>query len=306
MDTLPPRDAPVSMIDGDALLSMRADLDAMRAALKRLLEERRAAARGMVRQSVEIGELMAALSQAQGEIVDPEKNKTAKVTSEKGSYTFAYADLTAVKNAIRAPLSKAGIAYSQIPDMKDDGGMVLVTRLQRGEQWIESVMPLPRVEKPQAWASTLTYLKRYVLCAILGLATDGEDDDGNMGQGNAREIEDRRRGNREADGPREARQPPPRRAAEDGDSKRPGNAELKAFQAKLKAALEGADGDALLAQQEASRIWLDHEGLLRAATDVARNELVARFRRVFGGNPPALDGVKYPPAPPREDEAANA
>ena len=76
---------------------------------------------------------------------------------------------------IRAPLSKCGLAFAQFPD--GDGLTTILTHTS-GE-WIKSTANLKLVKQdPQGQGSAYTYARRYALAAILGLATD-DDDDGN-------------------------------------------------------------------------------------------------------------------------------
>ena len=76
---------------------------------------------------------------------------------------------------IRTPLSKCGLAFAQFPD--GDGLTTILTHTS-GE-WIKSTANLKLVKQdPQGQGSAYTYARRYALSAILGLATD-EDDDGN-------------------------------------------------------------------------------------------------------------------------------
>lgn len=76
---------------------------------------------------------------------------------------------------IRAPLSKCGLAFAQFPD--GDGLTTILTHTS-GE-WIKSTANLKLAkEDPQGQGSAYTYARRYALSAVLGLATD-EDDDGN-------------------------------------------------------------------------------------------------------------------------------
>ena len=121
--------------------------------------------------------LVAALAAAQAEFPEITKDRTAPVRSEKGAYTYHYADLASILAAIRPVLAKHGIATVQRMRCHD-GGLVLLTELLFGEERLVSEMPLPaELRNPQAFGSLLTYGKRYALASLVGVAAE-EDDDG--------------------------------------------------------------------------------------------------------------------------------
>jgi len=121
--------------------------------------------------SAEISELAAALAAAQGMMENAIMNRT------NPHFKTKYADLAAVLNAARKPLSANGLAIVQTI-----GDGVLHTRLlHTSGQWIASEHPLPMSGKPQEIGSALTYARRYSLSALIGIAAD-EDDDANAAQ----------------------------------------------------------------------------------------------------------------------------
>ena len=137
-------------------------------------------------QSQEIGELADALAKAQAEFPLLERTKTVRVkTRGGGEYTFSYAPLDVLIEAVRKPLSTNGLAFVQLFD-----GPAVVTRLLHASgQWIESRIVIQPIADdsgvtPQAVGSAITYARRYSLSALLGLA-DETDDDGNVASGNA-------------------------------------------------------------------------------------------------------------------------
>lgn len=136
--------------------------------------------------SESIAAISAALAKAQGDIRNPPKNKEVTVRPKVGSpYKFKYATLDAIQEAIRKPLADAKVGVVQTVR-----GDQLVTRLMHNGEWIESSVPMPRLpDSPQQIGSTLTFMKRYGICAALGISAD-EDDDANTGEGNG--ITDKR------------------------------------------------------------------------------------------------------------------
>jgi len=132
------------------------------------IEAQRLAMAGM-KTSEQISELAAALAAAQGMMQNAIMNRT------NPHFKTKYADLAAVLNAARKPLSANGLAIVQTI-----GDGVLHTRLlHTSGQWIASEHPLPMSGKPQEIGSALTYARRYSLSALIGIAAD-EDDDANV------------------------------------------------------------------------------------------------------------------------------
>ena len=130
--------------------------------------------------------LIAALAKAQSAISSPPRNREVKVKTKSGhTYTFRYATLDHIIEAIRKPLTENGLWFTQVLESGEGGKYRLITRLlhDSGES-IESRTPL-LVEDTgnQAFGSALTYMRRYALTALLGIAAD-EDDDANAAEGN--------------------------------------------------------------------------------------------------------------------------
>jgi hypothetical protein len=130
-----------------------------------------------VRQTPEASDLMMAFARAQMDFPTIQKNKTANVVSQKGTYSYKYADLADAQTAINPVLKKHGLAFMTIPTRG-----VLVGRLihESTGQWIEgdlSIVPPDTRGGVQALGSALTYERRYLFAAMLGLVLD-EDDDG--------------------------------------------------------------------------------------------------------------------------------
>ena len=139
-----------------------------------------------------INDISAALAKAQGVFINPAKNREVTVRTDKGNYTFAYATLDAILDIVRPALAQAGIAMVQVVEPRDGGGQQVTTRLLHGSgQWIETSLPIV-VEGTgnQKFGSALTYMRRYSIISLLGLAAE-EDDDGNAADGNQAEGHDR-------------------------------------------------------------------------------------------------------------------
>lgn len=133
-----------------------------------------------------IDEIAAALAKAQATIRPPARNREVVVkTKTGGSYTFRYTTLDAVVEAVRKPLTDNGLWFIQPLVNNGDGKYALITMLIHSSgQRLVSTTPL-LVSEPgnQAFGSALTYMRRYALAAMLGIASE-EDDDGNAAAGN--------------------------------------------------------------------------------------------------------------------------
>jgi len=128
--------------------------------------------------SPELGELGAALALAQAEVVG------AKKDSYNTFYTSDYADLASVWDACRKPLTAHGLSVVQMPGGADGSVDVSTLLLHKSGQWICSTChATPKDTGPQAVGSVITYLRRYALAAVAGIAQIDDDAEG----GEARE-----------------------------------------------------------------------------------------------------------------------
>lgn len=135
-------------------------------------------AHGMIERSPSIAQLATALAKAQGEI------KPAAKDSENPHFRSKYADLAAVWEVARDPLSRNGLAVMQYPTESTTGRVALTTMLAHSSgEWIATTISTRLVkDDPQGIGSAITYLRRYAFAAIVGVVAD-EDDDGNAAAG---------------------------------------------------------------------------------------------------------------------------
>jgi hypothetical protein len=137
-----------------------------------------------VNKSDSITKLSAALNKFQTEVENP------KNTADNPFYKSRYTPLQDVLKIVRPILSKHGLTIMQSPS--GDGQSVSVTTiiLHESGEYIEFDPLVLKAEKmtPQGAGIAITYGRRYSLSAVLGIASE-EDDDGNAledqsGQGN--------------------------------------------------------------------------------------------------------------------------
>jgi hypothetical protein len=115
-------------------------------------------------------ELFKALSAFQKEVVNPTKDAT------NPHFKSNYVKIDGIIEAVKEPLSKHGLSYTQIFRVSE-GVTYLVTRLNHvSGDFIESELPIqPDKSNIQGFGAAVTYLRRYSLESICGIA--GEDDD---------------------------------------------------------------------------------------------------------------------------------
>lgn len=131
-----------------------------------------------MKRSKEIGELAKALAAAQGELKHPKKS------SENPFFKSRYADLSAVWDACREPLSTHGLSVVQTTVPHETGVVIETMLVHVSGQWITGHLVMtPKDRGPQALGSAITYGRRYGLQAIVGVAPEDEDDDGNAASG---------------------------------------------------------------------------------------------------------------------------
>lgn len=123
-----------------------------------------------------VEKLAEALAAAQAAFQNPKKTKTANA----GKYSYSFADLADVLDAIRQPMTSAGLSVVQT--IETEPRLHLATTLMHSSgQSIVSRYPLTPMTSQQDMGSQITYARRYSLCAIVGVAAE-EDRDGAVGE----------------------------------------------------------------------------------------------------------------------------
>lgn len=128
-------------------------------------------------QSESIAELLAALAEVQSELPTMPKSSQA--------YGYKYTDLDTITQTIKPILGKHGIGYIQSVGGLAETALTLTTRIfsKKGE-YIEDTAALPTITNTknnaaQTLGMSITYMRRYALCAMLGITSD-EDVDANI------------------------------------------------------------------------------------------------------------------------------
>ena len=114
-----------------------------------------------------------------------EKDKKVGYTTQKGTVGYSHASLANVTEKISKELSKYGLSASWLP--KQNGSVFITCKIthEKGHSE-EATLSAPAdtsgsKNSIQAIGSTITYLERYTLLALTGLATHDMDDDSAAG-----------------------------------------------------------------------------------------------------------------------------
>jgi hypothetical protein len=123
-------------------------------------------------------DLYEALSRAQAKV------ENAKRGTTNPHFNKTYADLATVWDTIREPLTSEGLSVLQLPCEAPAGHVGLLTIIgHKSGQTVQEkfFLQLKKADNPQDAGSCLTYMKRYALMGVAGIAP--EDDDGNAAAG---------------------------------------------------------------------------------------------------------------------------
>ena len=121
-------------------------------------------------QSENITELMAGLADVQFE--------TPTLPKSSQAYGYKYTDLDTIVQTVKPILHKHNIGYMQSVGATPDGAQTLTTRVFNNKgQYIEDTTVLPVItgtknNTAQTLGMSITYMRRYTLCAMLGITSD--------------------------------------------------------------------------------------------------------------------------------------
>lgn len=116
--------------------------------------------------------LAAALAAVQQEL--PAVHKDNPVNT--GTFQYSYADLAAVSAAVLPLLGRNGLAFASFPTLTPEGKFVLRYELLHKDGESRSGLYPLAGGNAQAVGSSITYARRYCLCAVTGIAPDDDDD----------------------------------------------------------------------------------------------------------------------------------
>jgi len=107
------------------------------------------------------------------------KLKPAIKNAENPFFKSTYADLESVWNAVRHLLFENGLTVIQVGEVDNEGLAYLsTTLLHTSGEWVGGRFPLyTKNQDAQSLGSSITYMRRFALSAVVGVVTS--DDDGN-------------------------------------------------------------------------------------------------------------------------------
>lgn len=128
--------------------------------------------------SSQINEIAAALSKAQGQMSSASKD------AKNPFFKSSYATFASVIEAVREPFAANGLSFVQGTSSCGESYTVRTMILHASGQWLaSSLSATPSKHDPQGVGSLVSYLKRYGLQAMCGIAAS--DDDGEAACGRA-------------------------------------------------------------------------------------------------------------------------
>lgn len=124
--------------------------------------------------------LAAALAAVQSQLPELGKTETGKVSGQtkdgkQFSYEYKYADLASISSAIMPLLGANGLAFTAWPTMSDRNLVLRYHLLHTSGESLTGEYPISGGTAQQL-GSSITYARRYCLCAVTGIAPDKDDD----------------------------------------------------------------------------------------------------------------------------------
>ena len=109
-------------------------------------------------------------------------------TTNRDGYNFKYLDLAGILEKVYPIMGKHNLAMIQSASLKVKDEMpfiIVTTRLQKEDEWIETSLEFPMIEAVKKndtdimmLGTTISYLRRYAVQSVLGIAgTDREAED---------------------------------------------------------------------------------------------------------------------------------
>lgn len=155
----------------------------------------------LIASAQEIPEMFAAMAKARAAFGAIKRSKTVQVQpkQKKGNngelywpkpYTFDYAPLESILDAVTKPLSDNGLNCFQY---EAAGHLTTVLTHSSGGMWVHvtAIHSFNRVEDIKGYGSAVTYARRYAVGTILGISPE-DDDDGNAAAGDSVEAQSKR------------------------------------------------------------------------------------------------------------------
>lgn len=130
--------------------------------------------------------LYGSLAIAQGAFLAIEKNRSVEITMKTGGkYRFRYADLEQILAKTRQALSANGLALFQSLETQPNNAVLRCELVHKDGGRVSSEVSIPHphtVQDPKSFGAMVSYYRRYMVTAMLGVAADDDlDEDGQEG-----------------------------------------------------------------------------------------------------------------------------
>lgn len=131
--------------------------------------------------------LYGSLAIAQGAFLAIEKNRSVEITMKTGGkYRFRYADLEQILAKTRQALSSNGLALFQSLETQPNNAVLRCELVHKDGGRVSSEVSIPHphtVQDPKSFGAMVSYYRRYMVTAMLGVAADDDlDEDGQEGE----------------------------------------------------------------------------------------------------------------------------
>lgn len=132
--------------------------------------------------SQSVKSIAGALCEAQKQI------KLAVKDSKNPFFNSDYADLSSVWDACREALSANGLSVAQTGGVVGDKPTLVTTLLHVSGEWIRGEYQITPIKSdPQSLGSAVTYARRYMLAAMVGICPKDDDGESAMARGKEQE-----------------------------------------------------------------------------------------------------------------------
>lgn len=128
--------------------------------------------------------LAAALAQVQAKLPKLERDREVTVQQKNGGeYSYSYVTLAHLSETVLPLLAEHGLAFTAMPGTGSDGKMCVRYRLMHSSgEFLEGEFPVSGEGGIQMVGGRITYIRRYCLAAVVGVAAD-EDDESQLAAG---------------------------------------------------------------------------------------------------------------------------
>lgn len=122
--------------------------------------------------------LAAALAKVQAKLPKLERDRTVTVQQKNGGeYTYSYATLANLSEVILPLLAEHGLSFVAMPGTGSDGKMcVRYSLMHESGEALTGEFPISGEGGIQVLGGRITYVRRYCLAAVVGIAADEDDE----------------------------------------------------------------------------------------------------------------------------------